>query len=228
MAAGIRWKPSSFRPASSRSPKSATRRSCSRSSSPRVSQAAADRRRHLRRDARQPRARRRGRRVADAHARRPHVLRWVLGVSFLAMAVWTLIPDKLDDDDATQARALRRVRHHARRVLPRRDGRQDADRHRRARGAISTRSSRSCRHDARHDDRQRAGGADRRSHRASHADAAGAHGRRGDIRDPGRRDAHGRRRRPRVFSGMPRRGRAALVSGPSRRVPTPICRDGAA
>jgi putative Ca2+/H+ antiporter (TMEM165/GDT1 family) len=28
----------------------------------------------------------------------PDVLRWVLGLSFLAMAVWTLIPDKLDDE----------------------------------------------------------------------------------------------------------------------------------
>lgn len=27
----------------------------------------------------------------------PDILRWVLGASFLAMAVWTLIPDKLDD-----------------------------------------------------------------------------------------------------------------------------------
>ena len=27
----------------------------------------------------------------------PQVLRWVLGVSFIAMAVWMLIPDKLDD-----------------------------------------------------------------------------------------------------------------------------------
>lgn len=27
------------------------------------------------------------------------ILRWVLGVSFLAMAVWMLIPDKLDDDE---------------------------------------------------------------------------------------------------------------------------------
>jgi Ca2+/H+ antiporter, TMEM165/GDT1 family len=31
----------------------------------------------------------------------PHVLRWVLGVSFLAMAAWTLIPDKLDDEAST-------------------------------------------------------------------------------------------------------------------------------
>ncbi len=30
----------------------------------------------------------------------PQTLRWVLGVSFLAMAVWTLIPDKLDEGDA--------------------------------------------------------------------------------------------------------------------------------
>jgi len=30
----------------------------------------------------------------------PHVLRWVLIASFVAMAVWTLIPDKLEDDAA--------------------------------------------------------------------------------------------------------------------------------
>ena len=30
----------------------------------------------------------------------PQTMRWVLGVSFLAMAVWTLIPDKLDEGDA--------------------------------------------------------------------------------------------------------------------------------
>ena len=29
----------------------------------------------------------------------PDVLRWVLGLSFLAMAVWILIPDKIDDDE---------------------------------------------------------------------------------------------------------------------------------
>ena len=31
-------------------------------------------------------------------------LRWILGVSFLAMAVWTLIPDKFDEDEAKLAR----------------------------------------------------------------------------------------------------------------------------
>jgi putative Ca2+/H+ antiporter (TMEM165/GDT1 family) len=33
----------------------------------------------------------------------PEVLRWVLGGSFLAMAVWMLIPDKLDDEDDNDA-----------------------------------------------------------------------------------------------------------------------------
>ena len=28
----------------------------------------------------------------------PQVLRWILGVSFMAMAVWMLIPDKIDDN----------------------------------------------------------------------------------------------------------------------------------
>jgi putative Ca2+/H+ antiporter (TMEM165/GDT1 family) len=30
----------------------------------------------------------------------PDVLRWVLAASFIGMAVWMLIPDKMDDDDA--------------------------------------------------------------------------------------------------------------------------------
>ena len=33
----------------------------------------------------------------------PDVLRWVLGASFLAMAVWMLIPDTLDDGDTPAA-----------------------------------------------------------------------------------------------------------------------------
>jgi Ca2+/H+ antiporter, TMEM165/GDT1 family len=28
----------------------------------------------------------------------PEILRWVLGLSFIAMALWTLVPDKIDDD----------------------------------------------------------------------------------------------------------------------------------
>lgn len=34
----------------------------------------------------------------------PNVLRWVLGISFLAMAIWILIPDKIDDAEATRTR----------------------------------------------------------------------------------------------------------------------------
>ena len=33
----------------------------------------------------------------------PQALRWGLGLSFIAMAVWMLIPDKLDDDDSPKA-----------------------------------------------------------------------------------------------------------------------------
>ncbi len=36
----------------------------------------------------------------------PGVLRWVLGLSFLAMAVWTLIPDGIEEDEAKAARRL--------------------------------------------------------------------------------------------------------------------------
>ena len=34
----------------------------------------------------------------------PETLRWILGVSFIAMAGWTLIPDKFDDQDAKFAK----------------------------------------------------------------------------------------------------------------------------
>jgi Ca2+/H+ antiporter, TMEM165/GDT1 family len=34
----------------------------------------------------------------------PETLRWVLGISFIAMAAWTLIPDKFDEKDAKLAR----------------------------------------------------------------------------------------------------------------------------
>ena len=36
----------------------------------------------------------------------PEVMRWVLGGSFLAMAVWTLIPDKIDEEDTQIANRL--------------------------------------------------------------------------------------------------------------------------
>ena len=36
----------------------------------------------------------------------PDLLRWVLGLGFLAMAVWTLIPDKLDADEVQIKRGM--------------------------------------------------------------------------------------------------------------------------
>ena len=33
----------------------------------------------------------------------PQVLRWVLGLSFIGMALWMLVPDKLDDDEVATA-----------------------------------------------------------------------------------------------------------------------------
>ena len=33
----------------------------------------------------------------------PEVLRWVLGVSFLGMAAWTLVPDKIEEDETNVA-----------------------------------------------------------------------------------------------------------------------------
>jgi putative Ca2+/H+ antiporter (TMEM165/GDT1 family) len=34
----------------------------------------------------------------------PEALRWILGLSFVAMAAWMMIPDKLDEDDAPRLR----------------------------------------------------------------------------------------------------------------------------
>ena len=39
-----------------------------------------------------------------ARALGPDVLRWVIGVSFIAMAAWMLVPDKIDDEAAKPSR----------------------------------------------------------------------------------------------------------------------------
>ena len=31
----------------------------------------------------------------------PEILRWVLGISFIGMAIWTLIPDKIEEEETT-------------------------------------------------------------------------------------------------------------------------------
>jgi len=36
----------------------------------------------------------------------PEILRWVLGLSFIAMAVWTMIPDKIEEEETQVANKL--------------------------------------------------------------------------------------------------------------------------
>jgi putative Ca2+/H+ antiporter (TMEM165/GDT1 family) len=85
----------------------------------------------------------------------PTPLRWILGLSFLAMAAWTLIPDKVDDDATPPSPTARRVRDDLCCLLPRRDGRQDAVGDHRAGREVRRAGRGDRRHDARHDDRQR-------------------------------------------------------------------------
>jgi putative Ca2+/H+ antiporter (TMEM165/GDT1 family) len=40
-----------------------------------------------------------------AHLLTPDIMRYVLAISFLGMAIWSLIPDKVDDDIDTKAKA---------------------------------------------------------------------------------------------------------------------------
>ena len=112
--------------------------------------ALADRRRHPRRDARQSHDRGVGRRTGCARGAGRVALRWLLALSFFAVAAWALKADTLDKADAARD-ALGCVRRHGRRVLPRRDRRQDADRHRHARPRNSQSLRRGGRgYDARH------------------------------------------------------------------------------
>ncbi|MBU6484249.1 MAG: TMEM165/GDT1 family protein [Betaproteobacteria bacterium] len=36
----------------------------------------------------------------------PEVMRWVLGLSFIAMAIWTMIPDRIEEEETLAARHL--------------------------------------------------------------------------------------------------------------------------
>jgi putative Ca2+/H+ antiporter (TMEM165/GDT1 family) len=42
--------------------------------------------------------------VKLAHSTQPGTLRWVLGISFIAMGAWILVPDKMDDEEASLTR----------------------------------------------------------------------------------------------------------------------------
>jgi hypothetical protein len=80
------------------------------------------------------------------------------------------------------APALRRVPDHRGRLLPGRDGRQDADRDRRARGAVPVARHGGARHHARHAHRERARGARRRRADPPRTDEDGAHDRGARVR----------------------------------------------
>ena len=36
----------------------------------------------------------------------PEIMRWALGLSFIAMAIWTMIPDKIEDEETQTAKRL--------------------------------------------------------------------------------------------------------------------------
>lgn len=38
------------------------------------------------------------------HSVSPEILRWVLGLSFIGMAIWTLIPDKIEEEESAVAK----------------------------------------------------------------------------------------------------------------------------
>jgi putative Ca2+/H+ antiporter (TMEM165/GDT1 family) len=40
------------------------------------------------------------------HTLSPGILRWVLGLSFIGMAIWTLIPDKIEEEETQVAKRL--------------------------------------------------------------------------------------------------------------------------
>ena len=60
----------------------------------------------------------------------PDALRWVLGGSFLAMAVWILVPDKLDDEEQEKSPRFRHFCHNGCGLLHCRNGRQNTSGHR--------------------------------------------------------------------------------------------------
>lgn len=37
---------------------------------------------------------------------KPEMLRWILGISFIAMAIWTLIPDKIEEEETKVAKQI--------------------------------------------------------------------------------------------------------------------------
>lgn len=48
----------------------------------------------------------------------PSILRWVLGASFIGMAIWTLIPDEIEEDETMGCQAFWRVWCNSYHLLP--------------------------------------------------------------------------------------------------------------
>jgi len=85
----------------------------------------------------------------------PEILRWVLGLSFIGMAIWTLIPDKIEEEEAGVARRFGVFG--ATLITFFLDGRQDADRHGRSGSSLRCPAHGGCGNDAGDVDRRCAG-----------------------------------------------------------------------
>ena len=101
---GTIWKPSLSLPESSPSPKLVTKPNCSHSSWPRDSK---NRRRSSpafssRHSFNHGLAGALGAWITHSFA--PEALCWVLGLSFIAMAIWTMFPDEIEEDETQVAR----------------------------------------------------------------------------------------------------------------------------
>ena len=62
-------------------------------------------------------------------------LKWIIAASFFAVAIWAVIPEKAEEESASE-RPVRGVRRDGLRLFHRRAGRQDRDRHRCPRRAL--------------------------------------------------------------------------------------------
>ena len=107
----------------------------------------------------------------------PQVMKWLVAGSFLAVALWTLVPDQADEEGPA-GRWPRRTAGHRDRLLPGRNGRQDPGRHGGTGGAIPALVGSGGRHHRGNAAGQCAGGDPRRAFRPAPAAARGAPGRR--------------------------------------------------
>jgi hypothetical protein len=86
----------------------------------------------------------------------PTIMRWALAASFIAMGLWILVPDKLDDEEANTSRTHFGVFGATVVTFFLAEMGDKTDRDYRPRRALSRFLRCGGRHDARHDDRERA------------------------------------------------------------------------